>query len=106
MRSLDVKSAHLVNRHLPKLQVGLFKIVPEVDDFQLAVEFVLPREPGGVDGLEALEKYLLSGLVLQDGLLGVASQLVVVPLVANDGRKYRVLLKVVFPVLGPECPFR
>ena len=101
-----MKSAHLADGHYPKLQVGLFNIVPQIDDFQFPVEFVLPREPGGVDGLEALEKCLLTGLVLQDGLLGVASQLVVVPLVANDGRKYRVLLKVVFPVLGPECSFR
>src|SRR5271166_1978239 len=60
------------------------------------------RQASCINCLEALEELLLFRLLFQDGLLGLAAELVVVALVADDGSKHRVLLQVPFPQLGNQ----
>ena len=47
-----IDAAHLVDRHLPRLELGAFLIVGEAADQHFAAGAVLIGEAGGVDGRE------------------------------------------------------
>jgi hypothetical protein len=84
-----VDAAHLVDWHLPLLELAASWSSVNLAEEQLAADLLLVSEPGGVDGGEAHEEVLLAGQAVVVGLYGVVGDLVVVALVAEAGGKLR-----------------
>ena len=102
LRIVRVDATHLVDGHLPLLELGAFLGVSEIAHQQFAAGLFLVREAGGVDGCEFEEKILLGREPLVDGLHGVVGDLVVVAVVADVGSELRESFEAGFPVVVKE----
>ena len=97
-----IDAAHLVNGHLPRFELGGLLVVGEAADEEFAADLVLVREPGGIDGSELQQEFLLSRKPFVDRLYGVVRDLVVVSLVADVGGELGLPLKIFFPIIVEE----
>ena len=92
LRQVDVRTVHLVDRHLPVLERRVVELLAQVAHHQRLVQRFLLGKAGRVDGFELVQKR--SGhlqIAINLGLREVA-QPIVEALVAEDGRELGVAL--------------
>ena len=102
LRKRQMHAVELVERHLVQLQIGRVDVVAELAHHQLLIEPVLFAEARGVDRLEARKECRGVFLLLLHMRDRRIRPLVVVAIVAEDGRELRRFLEVPLPLLGEQ----
>ncbi len=88
-RIVAVDAAHLVDRHLPLLELRGLLVDLEAANQQILAGLLLVGESGGIDGRQAQQEVLLPRQFVVHRLHGVVADLVVVALVADERRRTR-----------------
>ena len=103
LRIVGVDAAHLVDGHLPLLELG--GLPRRRRDWRISrsrLVFSWSVKPVGSMAASCIRKFCSRGEPVVDGLHGVVGDLVVVALVADGGGELGRVLEVVFPIVVKE----